>query len=75
MNDDLALIISGTCIKAARDIGDLARLIPEDGKDLKIAIASAVHEIHANIIDLIFAEAPAMKEDMARRLAIYDRCI
>ena len=75
MDDDLALIISATCITAARDIGGLARLIPEDRKDLKIAIASAVHEIHASIIDPLFNENPALKDGMARRLSQYDRCI
>ncbi|NML10136.1 hypothetical protein HHL08_08200 [Sphingobium sp. AR-3-1] len=75
MDDDLALIISATCIKAARDIGDLARLIPADRKDLKVAIASAVHEIHASVIDPLFSENPALREGMARRLSQYDRYI
>lgn len=75
MNDDLALIIAGVCIKSAREIGDLCRLIPDDRRDLKLASASTVHHIYQNLIDVIFDEFPNLKADMERRLKEYDRMI
>lgn len=75
MDDDLSLIIVGTCMRAARDIGDLARLVPGDRKDLKIGIASAIHEIQENLIDVILDESPQIKLDMERRMEKFDRMI
>lgn len=75
MNDDLALIVAGSCIRAAREIGDLVRLIPNDRRDIKLGIASTVHEIHNNVIDIIFNDFPHLKVDMERRLKEYGRLI
>ena len=75
MDRDLALIISGVCIKASREIGELSRIIPGDRKDLKLGISSVIHEIHDGIIGKIFDEFPEIKADMERRLKKYDRLI
>lgn len=75
MNQDLALIVLSTCIKSSRDIGDLAHLIPSDDKDMKIGIASCIHQIHDEIIRVIFDRFPSLKDDMERRLECFGRYI
>lgn len=75
VDQDLATILIGSCVKAARDIGDLAHVIPKERDDLKQSIAEVVFSIHANIIDRVVDELPELKIDMERRLAKYGRLI
>lgn len=75
MNEDLALISLATCIKSARDIGDLARLIPSDDKDIKIGVASSFHQIHKELNNVVFDRFPSLKDDMERRLEGFGRFI
>lgn len=75
MNNDLALIILATCIKSARDIGDLARLIAPEDKELIIGIASSVHQIQEELVGVIFDRVPSLRGDMERRLEEFGRYI
>lgn len=75
MDQDLASIIVGSCIKASREIGDLAHVIPKERVDLRQNVAAIVHEIHSTIIDELTNEFPELKEDMERKLAKYGRLV
>jgi len=75
MDQDLALIILATCIKSSRDIGDLAHLISADDFEIKIGIASSIHHINEQIIDVIFDRFPCLRNDMDRRLENFGRYI
>lgn len=75
MDQDLASIIAGSCIRAAREIGDLAHVIPKERTDLKQSVATIVHEIHSCLIDELTSEFPELKADMERKLAKYGRLV
>jgi hypothetical protein len=75
VDQDLASIIAGSCIRAAREIGDLAHVIPQERVDLKQSVAAIVHEIHSTLIDEITNEFPDLKVDMERKLAKYGRLV
>ena len=75
MDQDLAAIIAGSCIRAAREIGDLAHVIPKERTDLKQNVAAIVHEIHSSLIDKITTEFPELKADMERKLEKYGRLV
>jgi hypothetical protein len=75
VDQDLASIILGSCIRAAREIGDLAHVVPKERTDLKQGIAEIVHEIHSSLVEKITNEFPDLKVDMERKLAKYGRLV
>lgn len=75
MDEDLALIISSTSIRSARQLGELMRIIPDGNVPLKSKIAHIIDDIYAGIVDEIYRAHPELKIAMDRRLAKYDRFI
>jgi len=77
MDRDLARMVAGNAIIAARQLGDLALLIKDrcDDKErevLKLAIGSAVYaamELQKRVFEL----SPGLREEFEQRLAKYDR--
>lgn len=61
IDEDRAKIVLATALKTARELGDVVRLLEDDGPELKAAIASIVYDIMENVVTPVLDAHPSLK--------------
>ncbi len=78
MNKDLAIIVVSTCMKCAREIGDLSgmlkeRCAPDEYQKLRASLGGIVFDIMDNVVSVALNDNPDLKSEIDSRISEYGK--